>query len=323
MRMRAHLVTILAVVIVCNSAAGVAAQDRVRIMGRVLDADGAPIRGAAVIVIERTNFPHRGRLRTRYVGRARTNAEGEFTADVRRGPTLDVHYLLDAGWRGMRRVVIVPRSSSVDVRLGPARDVTLEVECTTGPIAAWPTLSVIWERDSNQQRWIAGALIPAERRRAAIVLPSEAGGLIPGPIPTGQTRFSARVRMPVGRSALWIDSHCGLDRRALDVPQSGDVETVHVSLPHPESGAIVVRLTGTDSAHRPLTVRLGNMVVATVATQTERPTLVERLLPGTYTLGPIEGPERCRREIVVRPGATTQIDIDSSSCVVEMIPLGR
>lgn len=159
------------------------------------------------------------------------------------------------------------------------------------------------------------------RRARRQLLPVTQSGVLPSrPVPADATRFRARVRLPTGRSTLVFRGTCGLDTRVVEVPARGAVPDVVVTLPPQQSGGL--QISQQSAEPRRLQVRREGAVVAWVDLGGELggPVRLDGLAPGDYRLGRPGARSACQRTVTVPPGETTDLLLESTSCVSEPLP---
>lgn len=288
------------------------------VMGRVADAQGQGIPGANVHLIAHEHTV--GPRRTRIVGRTRTDPHGEFSFQTRtaREPRRGPYYAVRATWRGLSRTVLVQQPSLVEIRIGPTRTAQLDVQCTGAAPTREPQLYVRWAGDWGNEYWMQGAVIPVARVRgqARLLSPSENWGNAARVRP-GETRFAARLQLPVGRNTLTFHGSCGAATHTVDIPANGAVPAIEVQLRQvdPDSGGIDVFLPDDNALRgRVLSLRSGATLVGRYAVEPYVPTRMEGLPAGTYEVVLFEGRQQCQRSVTVQDGVFTRVTMPTAGC---------
>lgn len=316
----------------CPRLEAAAGSESVTFEGRVLDASGAGLPGAAVRVVAWRGLHHPC---PSVEGESQSDASGAFSVEVSEAavPGRMVATAIVAE-RGLdRRGQRVHTLAGHVVRLVPTRVVPIRLRCTeppgpmasnvpeTGvgePVIGWPSLEVRFEMDGgNEEPWLRRDMrdVPAHPSVPTTVvdmtIPSE------HLVPPDQREFVIEQALPIGPSRLVFSGACGFGTEAVTVaPGDGPAPPVLVELPRADSGTLVIRLVGSvpaGSGSRYVWLTAEGREVGAFG-RLDATTTVRRLPPGTYVLRGRDPRPRCLRTVDIEPNGTTEVEIPADSC---------
>ncbi len=304
----------------------------VDLVGRVVTPAGAPIADATVTLVDLAiPIGHRTRHGTSALVEARTNSEGCFGIQGRGGAVWDDLYLLvEAG--GMRRAFDLRdlRQHDLEVRLAPARQARIVVECARGR-AAQGSVTGYWHGVEGKDVVLARGLYPAGMDPPEDPLlpnidrdltPEESEALSAAVRPRSSSTARTDVRLPLGTSTLIIESECGVAIHEVEVaPGPGPLETIRVRVPHPRSASISVRLREPVPENQwadleGVTVWSGEYFRRNLILRRDgRTATLDGLPPGDYQVGNRDGPE-CWHTVTLAPDERRAMILDDADCAV-------
>lgn len=271
--------------------------------GVVVDARGAPVRGARVAVHSRAMDEDRRSPCFALEAEGTTDRDGRFELALQRFEIYEYPRWIEASSGDLfGRQVVIPVESNHNLRVVVHRTQPLDVEirCSDAPtirgagdhsLPSGPALSVFSGSDT-------GSLQP-------IALPRRA---------SAPDVFGAVLRLRPGEHHLLFSGVCGVHVESLRVRASSAPAPVSLTLPRADAGAIELVF---DEEHIFLAHMFADrLYVRTLLRRDGSTRRLEGLAPGRYRFAPYWGAREraCLHDVDVLPGRTSRVELRFQAC---------